>query len=136
MNNDKRLVLVSNPSKDYPPIVDSIFIRKFIQKIHSNECDFEEGNLLERIEEYSGKKFVLCEVDLKDIDYGYYYVDEDMVDEYLDEPLDTMPPIILDTPISYQGEPLEKFPLIDGTHRCHVLKKMGLSNIRAYVPML
>ena len=83
---------VESASDKYPSVLDVTSIVRLITKIHSNEQDFEEGNLLERIYDYSGHDFVLYEVDLKDISYTHYYIDDDSLDEYMEESMDTMPP--------------------------------------------
>lgn len=125
---------VESVSDKYPLIVDVAFITELVMKIHSNERDFEEGDLLDRVYDYSAHDFVLYEVDLKDISYKGYYIDDDAVDEYMEKPMDTMPPIILDTPLTENNEPLDLFPLIDGAHRCSALEKLGVSKIKAYIP--
>ena len=125
---------VESASDKYPLVVDSTFIARLVTEIHSNERDFEEGDLLDRVYDYSAHDFVLYEVDLKDISYKGYYIDDDTVDEYMEKPMDTMPPIILDTPLTEDNEPLDLFLLIDGAHRCTTLEKLGISKIKAYIP--
>lgn len=129
-----RIEKVELASDKYPLVVDVTFIVRLVTEIHSNERDFEEGDLLERIYDYSDYNFVLYEVDLKDIAYSHYYIDDDTVDEYMEKPMDTMPPIILDTPLTEDNEPLDLFLLIDGAHRCTTLEKLGISKIKAYIP--
>lgn len=118
----------------YPLLVNKFFISNMVREIHQNEIDFEEGDLLERIEDYSGYNFVLYEVELDEISYKGYDIDESAVDEYIEEPIETMPPIILETPLTDDNEPLGFFPLIDGAHRCRAIEEMGLKKIRAYIP--
>lgn len=129
-----RINKVENPCDKYPLIVDESFISNMVQEIHQNERDFEEGNLLERIEDYWEHNFVLYEVDIDEISYKGYDIDESAVDEYTEEPIETMPPIILETPLTDDNEPLGFFPLIDGAHRCRAIEEMGLKKIRAYIP--
>lgn len=130
-----KVELCTISDEKYPLATTRRFIKNLLLDIHQNENDFEEGNLLERIDDFIGYNFRLCEVNLKDINYSGFYVDEDVVEEYMDEPLDTMPPIIVDIPLSETNHSLEKFPIIDGVHRCHTLEKMNIFKVKAYIPM-
>lgn len=129
-----KVTKVESSTDKYPLVTGYNYLVNLVTKIHGNEMDLEEGDLLDRIWENSELDFVLYEVNIDDIDYDYS-IDEDVVEEYMDEPLETMPPIILDMPICENKEQLKRFRLIDGAHRCSALKKLGISKIQAYIPV-
>lgn len=131
----EKIVFVESSIDAYPLTVSPKFLEQMVRKIHRDELDFEEGDLLDRIWSYCGYDYVLCELNINDIEYDIFAIDEDLVKDYMDESLEDIPPIILDIPISNDLEPLNKFPLIDGAHRCAKLKQLGLSKIQAYIPM-
>lgn len=122
-------------TENYPAVVDITFIKNYIKNIHSNEVDFEEGNLLDRIDFYHDYKFILCEVKLDDIDYKGYSIDNDLIGDYLEEPINTMPPVLLESPLTENNEQLDLFPVIDGVHRCETLEKINSSKVLAYIPI-
>lgn len=131
----EKVMIVDSSIEAYPLVVDSTFLVRMVEKIHSNEMDFVEGDLFDRIWSNNEYNYVLCEVNISDIDYEYFNIDEGLVDDYVEESIDTMPPIILEIPLSDDLKLLNKFPLIDGAHRCAKFKKLGLSKIQAYIPM-
>lgn len=112
-------------------ILDESEIYQYVQQLHRNEDDFSDGNLGERIEEFS--KYQLKEVPIKDINIDEYYLDEDYEEDYIQKfkETDNYPPIVLDgdTKWSYQN----KFTIIDGTHRVNALDKLGIKTIKAWV---
>jgi len=103
-------------------------IIQFVQKIHLNFTDFEEGDIVDRIHENS--QYILTKVYLNEIEEVPYYIDESLVDEYCKMDPNTMPPVVL-------GKPYGKnnlFPIIDGGHRITAKIKLKHKKIWAYIP--
>lgn len=87
------------------------------------EYSFVDGDLAERIEEYS--EYVLKELILDALDLDEWDVDKDTANEYRLKYLKgkEYPPIVVDADYS----------IIDGIHRANGLKKAGLTKILAFV---
>lgn len=101
---------------------------QFSINIHYYKQDFEDGNIINRIEKNSF--YIQKEVPINKIEEVFYYVDQYLVEEYMKLDLDDMPPVIL-------GKPYGKFklyPIIDGGHRITVVKRLGKGTIMAFVP--
>lgn len=131
----EKIDIIKTFKRKYPSTVDAHFLVSIVSNIHRDETDIEDGDILDRIYSYSDYSYVLCDVSLDDIEYDAYDIDEDLVEEYIWDESGDIPPIILEMPLSHEGEILDKFPLIDGAHRCTKLKQMGIKTVRAYVPM-
>jgi hypothetical protein len=109
-------------------IVDESEVYKYVQKIHNNYDDFIDGDIGERIERFP--KYRLSLVDIDKINTDEYYLDEDMVDEYVEKykKTETYPPIVLGYYDSRWG-----YGIIDGNHRANALKTIGLKKIKCFV---
>lgn len=79
-------------------IVDEETVYNYCQKIHHTEEDFWDGNISERIEEYN--KYKLCEINISDIDINEWYIDETLVNSYMNKynENNNYPPIVLSSP--------------------------------------
>lgn len=87
------------------------------------EYSFVDGDLAERIEEYS--KYILKELLLDAIDLDEWDVDKDVAEEYRLKYLKgkEYPPIVVDA----------QYSIIDGIHRANGLKRAGMTKILAFV---
>lgn len=97
-------------------------IYQYVQIIHGND-DFMDGDLGDRIEEYSS--YILKEVNISDLNIDEYYRFDDLVDEYSNKYTESgwYPPIVI-SPDNI---------LIDGNHRANALNKLGIKKIKAFV---
>lgn len=105
--------------------IDPYTIFNQVKKIHHTFQDIEEGDLPDRI--YWFDEYELTELPLSKINLDEFYVDEDLVEDYIDYIKDspnTMPPIVYD-PIANS--------VIDGTHRANAYARLGRKTIPAYV---
>lgn len=96
-----------------------------VKDIHREFRDIEEGDLPDRI--YWFDDYELTELPLSKINLSEFYVDEDLIDEYIEHIKDspkTMPPIVYD--------PIEG-SVIDGMHRANAYARLGRTSIPAYV---
>lgn len=96
-------------------------IYQYVQIIHGNH-DFIDGDLGNRIENYS--KYQLVEVDINDLNIDEYYLFDDLVDDYISMYNKTKkyPPVVITS----------EYKLIDGNHRSNALYKLGFSKIKAF----
>ncbi len=103
-------------------------IYSYIQKLHRNVEDFYDGNISERIEEFS--KYIVADILIDKINMDEYQLDDDYVEEYvkLFKKSGTYPPIVLGYYDNNWG-----YDIIDGTHRANALRKSGLKSIICYV---
>jgi hypothetical protein len=87
------------------------------------EYSFVDGDLAERIEEYSN--YILKELLLDALDLTEWEVDRDIANEYRLQYLKgkEYPPIVVDS----------EYSIIDGIHRANGLKRAGLTKILAFV---
>lgn len=110
-------------------ILPESLIYQYVQKLHLNEEDFWDGDLGDRIENYTSYK--LMEVDINKIDISDFEIDDDKVDEYSNsyKELNVCPPIVLES--EYYG----RYTIIDGTHRANALHNNGIDKILAWVGM-
>ena len=92
-------------------------VYSFVQKIHRNEEDFYEGNIGQRIEEYSNYK--VLKIPINTICTDEYELDEDYVKDYIlkYKELGTYPSIVLGRLNTDWG-----YDIIDGNHRVNALK--------------
>lgn len=106
-------------------VVDAHSIYSAVQGGHREPDDFVEGDIGDRI--YWFDDYQLTSLPMSQIDLDEYYVDDDLVDDYIDHIKDspnTMPPIVYD--------PVER-SVIDGIHRANAYAKLGYDTIPAYV---
>ena len=112
--------------------VSSTNVYNYIYSLHTNVEDFEDGDITERIYQFS--TYVMKEIYLTDISFDEFYFDEDVVDEYEEElnKKGSYPPIVL-------GYHYNKWEIIDGTHRSQAIyNKNGQDEnikVRALVPI-
>ena len=99
-------------------------IIEHVKALHSNQEDFESGDLISRIESCS--YFTLEEVAITDIDDNEFASDDDLVKEYADKE-SSFPAIVLQK----YGE--GDFSIIDGTHRVKSAKLKGQLKMLAYI---
>ncbi|HHT7008397.1 TPA: hypothetical protein ACTZ3A_000936 [Bacillus cereus] len=97
----------------------------FVKNIHYKGSDFIEGDIQERIESYDN--YELKEIDVNELETPSYYVDEELIKEYLDMDISKTPPLVL----GYYNT--GEYQTIDGGHRTTVLKKLGITKVLAYV---
>lgn len=102
-------------------------IVQFVKNIHYNKMDFCEGDLRENIEK--NNSYELKEVLVNDLEEPCYYVDEELVQDYKNENINTMPPIIVDFYVD------NTYRTIDGGHRVTVAKELKLKKIKAFVAL-
>ena len=96
----------------------------WVRKNHHNPSDIWEGDLEDRISNYSMYKLV--DLPLSTIDTDEWDSDDDTVSDYQEKYTSTKnyPPIIYD---------FRNKSIIDGTHRAKALKNLGVKTIKAYV---
>ncbi len=106
-------------------IVEEHIVYVYIEEIHSNEEDFYDGNISERIEEYTNYKLQI--VKLNDIILDEWTLDEDEALEFGNKfkETDYIPPIVLDDSNPHI--------IIDGNHRANGLKMVGEKSVEAFV---
>ena len=105
--------------------VDPHTIFNQVKEIHREFRDIEEGDLPDRI--YWFDEYKTTQLPLSKINLDEYYVDEDLVEDYIEYIKDspkTMPPIVYD-PIAGA--------VIDGMHRANAYARLGYDTIPAYV---
>lgn len=107
--------------------IPSYSIVDFVESIHGKPEDFEEGDIVERIEQYD--YYQLKTINIDSLDLTEHDVDEEYVDELVDNYQNNSHKM---TPIVY--DPKEK-SIIDGIHRANAYSKLGFNKISAYVGM-
>ena len=99
-------------------------IYNYVEYLHGldNE-DFEYGDIVERIEEFSS--YQLQEVNISDINIGEFGVDWDIVDNYAEliKQSNKYPYVILS----------DTYRIIDGAHRLNALSELGYKKVLAFV---
>jgi hypothetical protein len=117
-----------NPDAWNPKIdetVDAHTIYSDVQSGHREPDDFIDGDIGDRI--YWFDDYKLTSLPLSNLNLDEHYVDEDLVDDYVEHIKDspkTMPPIVYD--------PIAK-SIIDGIHRANAYANLGYDTIPAYV---
>lgn len=91
--------------------------------IHTHEDSFIDGDLGDRIEQYSNYKLEKVPIDRLDLSEWELY--DDTIEEYTEEYEETKeyPPIVLDS----------DYGIIDGIHRANAICDAGESEILAFV---
>lgn len=100
-------------------------VTKFAESIHYSKKDFEEGDIVERIERFS--TYELREINVKDLEDPCHYIDEDLIKEYKQKNINEIPPII----VGYYHN--GSFMTIDGGHRTTILKELNREKTLAFV---
>ncbi len=101
----------------------------YVQYLHKERAeDFWEGDLGERIEYY--KTYKLMSLPFSEINCEEYQYDADLGKEYRKKYQETgdYPPIVIGHKDIRWG-----YGIIDGTHRARALRKLGISEIKAWV---
>ena len=121
-------MLYTNKNVNIGDIYDESDIYMYVQSLHRNEEDFYDGNLGERIGEYS--QYEVKEIEISKICIDEYELDDDYVDDYIKkyESLNSYPPIVLG-----YNDPRWGYNIIDGTHRVNALHRLGIKTIIAFV---
>jgi len=98
-------------------------IYQYVETLHVNGDDFEDGDIGDRIEE--SESYVLKKVLLSDLDLEEWYFDEEVAEEYAAKYVETnyIPPIV----VSAAGS------IVDGTHRANSVRLAGKDYILAFV---
>lgn len=100
----------------------------YIQKLHRNEEDFYDGDIVERIEKFP--KYIVADIPINKINMDEYQLDDDYVNDYVEmyKQMGTYPPIVLGYYDNSWG-----YDIIDGTHRANALRKLGIKSIISFV---
>lgn len=104
-------------------IVDSRTVLDMVQDIHGRPEDFDEGDLVHRINKFDTYEKTVMDID--DLNLDEWEVDEDFVEE-LSKRIEKEGyyPIVYDP---------DDGSIIDGTHRANALSLIGKTKIKAYV---
>lgn len=104
-------------------VVDSRTVLDMVQDIHGRPEDFDEGDLVHRINKFDTYEKTV--MDISDLDLDEWQVDEDFVEE-LSKRIEKegYHPIVYDP---------DEGSIIDGTHRANALNLIGKTKIKAYV---
>jgi len=124
LNEDRHQEIMSviNSAKVGDTLPEDI-IYQYVQQIHRNYDDFIEGDISDRIENYSS--YTLKNIPITNINIDEFDVQDDLVDDYINLYVDTkkMIPIVI-------GNDNE---IIDGIHRANAAHKLNFKNILAFV---
>jgi len=103
-------------------------IYQYVQELHNYE-DFENGDLGERIEEFSTYK--LLKIELDNIDLDEFELDQCRAEEFAEKYKETeyYPPIIISNELAFNND----YRIIDGNHRANGLKMVGEKYVKAFV---
>ena len=100
-------------------------IDRIVLKSHHTPEDFEDGDLMERIDRFY--YYHLIEIKLSSLDKNEFDVCEDRVDKYVkmieDKGMKDMPNIIVD----------QEFSIIDGIHRLNSMTESGIDTAKVYI---
>lgn len=104
-------------------VVDSRTVLDLVHSIHARPEDFEEGDLVHRINKFDTYEQKIIDID--DLDLDEWNVEEEFVEE-------------LSKRIEQEGyEPIvfdpDESSIIDGIHRANALALIGKTKIKAYV---
>lgn len=111
----------NQPASAFPPHVSDEFIVEYVGKLSMTE-DLEEGSLPKNLRRH--ELYELRQVRLEDICFRGEGIYESLVKEYIQQPGDTAPPIVVD------GVMLTPW---DGFHRLNAALARGEETIWAYV---
>lgn len=95
------------------------------EDIHREYDDILEGDILERIN--CVDFYELMELPISSLDLDEWGKDDDLVNEYKELDINSMPPIIV------HEFSLDNYSIVDGVHRLNACHKKGLKTIKAYV---
>lgn len=104
-------------------VVDSRTVLDLVSSIHGRPDDFDEGDLVSRINKFDTYEKKIIDID--DLDLDEWQVDEDYVDEIKPKiQKNGYEPIVFDP---------DEGSIIDGIHRANALHQLGYETIKAYV---
>lgn len=103
-------------------IIEEHVVYGLAQRAHHTPEDFCDGDLGERIEQFS--HFELSTVRIADLNLNEWQLDDDLVDAYSELDGQLAPPIIYDA---------VNRSIIDGLHRANAAAKRGEAEIAAYI---
>lgn len=95
------------------------------EDIHREYDDILEGDILERIN--CVDFYELMELPISSLDLDEWGKDDDLIDEYKELDINSMPPIIV------HEFSLDNYSIVDGVHRLNACHKKGLKTIKTYV---
>ena len=95
------------------------------EDIHRDNDDILEGDILERIN--CVDFYELMELPISFLDLDEWGKDDDLINEYTELDINSMPPIIV------HEFSLDNYSIVDGVHRLNACHKKGLKTIKAYV---
>lgn len=112
-------------------ILEESYIYQYVEILHRNGEDFTEGDIAERLQQFS--KYKLMEINISDINIDEYELVDIYVNKYKEmyNELKTYPPIVLDSDRSYSYA--NKYTIIDGNHRVNALNDLGFKSILSWV---
>jgi len=108
--------------------IPSYEIQSLVQSIHGKPEDFEEGDVIDRINTYDN--YIKKDIPISNIDLEEFDVNEDIVIEIIEHIKDspsTFPPIVVHPKMG------DWYSIIDGIHRANAYAKLGKTMIPAYV---
>ncbi|MBZ5555617.1 MAG: hypothetical protein LAO21_23165 [Acidobacteriia bacterium] len=121
MHDIRHYINIILESDQYPQVASAFEVENMVKEIHSNQEDFNEGNLLHRISRYTD--YVLKRIRISNLQQEWA-ISDDLVNQYSQMDASTAPPIVYDR----LGQ-----SIIDGTHRSVVARLSGDKTILAYV---
>ena len=103
-------------------ILENYDVLDYVTSFHSRD-DFDDSDFYERIMEFDHFKYEI--VDIEKIDLDSFYVDEEIINEYIKDFKEsgTYPPPVLKNDLE----------IIDGTHRLNALYELGIKKVRCYI---
>ena len=112
-------------------ILSDDIIAQYVRSLHRNEEDFYDGDLEQRVYEFS--KYKLMEVKISKINIDEYDLDIDYMKDYIKEYRNNQnyPPIVLDGDTQWSWG--NNYTIIDGTHRVNALHRLKIDTVKAWV---
>lgn len=98
-------------------------VYSYVQRIHSNEEDFDTGDLGQRIEDY--KQYKVRSIDISKLNLDRFQIYPDVVEKYVKqyEKYGAYLPIVT----------THDYEIIDGNHRATALSELGINKILGFV---
>lgn len=122
-------------------VLDESDIYNYVEQLHRNEEDFTDGDIGQRIGQFS--KYKLTEIPIDKINIDEYDLDIDYMKDYkkMFKETNNYPPIVLDddtsggltTLVNGKWVTLNNYTIIDGNHRVNSLHRAGLKTVKAWV---
>lgn len=104
-------------------VYDESDVYSYVQRIHSNEEDFDTGDLGQRIEDY--KQYKVQSIDISKLNLDRFQIYPDVVEKYIKqyEKYGAYLPIVT----------THDYEIIDGNHRATALSELGINKILGFV---